>query len=177
MTLVNNTPGAVAPQPQWGSNLPGWLGPLLGVGGGILQGIGRNRQRGATRAEDTRLEAETIKRAKAKAALMRGILNAHGYGNMMTDDQLVDLLTRTDRRTNTEGGIFGDIGGALLTGGADLAGAWRPKPEAPAPAPAATTTPQFGAGSATSQDIYDWIDQVLQSTPPIGGPISTPTLT
>ena len=141
-----------------GGGAPSWLGPLLGVVGGIFQGIGRNKNRQAGGREDTRLEDETRKRARAKAVLMRGILNASGYGGMITDEQMVDLLTRTERRGNTEGGLFGDIGAGLGGVGSGLT-----LGQQTSPTPTPTPTP---GGSQRSAEFWRWLDESMQGGAP-----------
>lgn len=127
--------------------------PLLAIGagasllGGILGAVGRNKNRNAGRAEDTRLEQETRRRATAKAALMRGIMQSSGYGNMMTDEQMVNYLTRTERRGTTAGGLTGDIGGIVGGIGHDMM----------------LGAPAGGAGSPQkSAEFWDFLDQALQ---------------
>ena len=144
-------PGAGAPGGFGGGGTsgwrpPGWVGPVTSLIGGIFQGIGRNRQRGETRNEDSRLEDEARRRARGKAALLRGVMDANGYGHMMTDEQILDLLMRTDRRNNTEGGVFGDIGSVLSTGGSQITTAYRPP-----------------GASQRSSDFWRWIEEQLQS--------------
>lgn len=100
-----------------GRSLPWWLQVGLTGGGLLLQGIGKRKERNATNAETARIEQERIGNAKGKAALMRGILNANGYGNLMTDEQILQYVMRTPERTNTAGGTTGDIGNILINAG------------------------------------------------------------
>lgn len=100
-----------------GKGAPWWLQAGLGVGGLILKGIGKNKERKATNQETARIEEERIGNAKGKAALMRGILNANGYGNLMTDEQILQYVMKTPERTNTAGGTTGDIGEILINAG------------------------------------------------------------
>ncbi len=89
------------------------IGAGTGLVGGILNIFGRRRQRNEGVREDTRLEQETRRRAQAKAALMKGLLQSSGYGGVMSDDQMVDFLTRTPRRGGSAGGVLQDVGGLM----------------------------------------------------------------
>ena len=99
---------------------PVTIGMLLLGGGKLLSGIGGRRTANATiqadRAEDMRQEAEARARAKGRSALMRGILNANGYGGTMTDEQIEAMLLRTGRRgTARAPSVLGAIGGGAST--------------------------------------------------------------
>src|SRR5690349_16151832 len=131
----------------------------LGVGllGGILSVIGKNKQRKQDNAEAMRREAEAKDRARGKAALMRGILNANGYGNIMTDEQILAYLTKTDPRPNTKGGVLMDIGGGLSgIGKSALLGS----PDRLNGVKAAGTT----VDPAASADFWDWLNSQIHST-------------
>jgi hypothetical protein len=124
----------------------GIFGTILGGVGSLIGSIGHRRDvsnvNRANTAEDARQEAEMRRRAQGRAALMRGILNANGYGETMTDDQIFDSLMRTPRRgaavtpsllTSVGSGI-GHAGDLLVAGSSDA----NPTPTASPAAPAAS---------------------------------------
>jgi hypothetical protein len=101
------------------------LGMLLFGGGKLLGGLGGRREAGESRrqnmAEDARQEAEMRRRAGGRAALMRGILNANGYGSTMTDEQIFDTLLRTPRRgSNVVPSLLSGVGSGLAGAGTSL---------------------------------------------------------
>lgn len=100
-----------------GKNIPWWASGGITLIGSILKNKGKQKERQASQEEAKRLEQEAISRAKGKAALMRGILNANGYGNIMTDDQIFQYVLQSQQRPNTAGGTLQDIGGDLLSTG------------------------------------------------------------
>jgi hypothetical protein len=125
---IGSAGGGNSGKPPW------WVGAGLGVGGLLLKAIGKNKERKAATQETARIEQERINNAKGKARLMRGILNANGYGDMMTDEEILNYVMKTPERGNTAGGTMGDIGDILVNSGT-AASMYR------APATAAPTDP------------------------------------
>lgn len=144
----------------------GAIGAGTSLIGGILNIFGRRRARNEGKQEDNRLEQETRRRATAKAALMRGIMQSSGYGGMMTDEQMRDYLLRTERRGSTAGGTLMDIGNmANNVGNSMMLGA-----------PGSSAAP----GSATrSSDFWQFLDEQLaqRAAPPAMGSGTGPLLT
>lgn len=110
---------------------------MLAMGAGKLFGLfGHRREANAVnqtnRAEDLRLDAEQRRRAEARAALMRGIMDSSGFGGTMTDDQMVNMFVGTNRRGTVPvpsvwsglGDAATGVGQSLVMGSADAA----PKP-------------------------------------------------
>lgn len=100
-----------------GKQVPWWVSGGITLLGSILKNKGKQKERQASMDEAKRLEQESINRAKGKAQLMRGILNANGYGSIMTDDQIFQYVLQSQQRPNTAGGTLQDIGGDLLSTG------------------------------------------------------------
>lgn len=120
---------------------------IASAAGSIISGIGHRRDvtntNRANTAEDARQEAEMRRRAGGRAALMRGILDANGYGGTMSDDQIFDSLMRTPRRgANVNPSILSTVGNSISSG-ADMVIAGQANREPAAPAPTAAPAASF----------------------------------
>lgn len=96
------------------SSVPWWVSGAATLIGSILGIAGKNKARNEQTAEYQREQAALDAKAKGKAALVRGILNANGYGNAMTDDQIFQYVRQTLEKPNVAGGLTSDIGNTLL---------------------------------------------------------------
>lgn len=136
----------------------------------------RNTLRANT-AEDARQEAEMRRRAGGRAALMRGILDANGYGGTMTDAQIFDTLLHTARRgTKPMSSVLPGIANigqnledTLIRGSAAIAAPGAPAAvSAGASAAAAAGAGAGGTVASTAAPTVDYyaLLRTLQNSPP-----------
>lgn len=134
------------------------IGDIIGLIGG------RRDERNALRAntaEDARQEAEMRRRAGGRAALMRGILNANGYGDTMTDEQIFNMLLHTQRRGTKQMS-------SVLPGIADIGQRFEDTLIRGSAAIAAPGAPTGGVTASSAAPAFDYNELLrrLQSSPP-----------
>jgi hypothetical protein len=173
--------GSRVPGGGGGGNIPWWLSGGIGLIGSIIKGKGRDKERKQEMAEAMRLEAEDRAAAEGKMAMMKGILKANGWGDLISDDKLLAMIMKTSKRPNTAGGLLQDIGGGLQgIGGGLLLDTYgdpatgritrtrRGEQPATAASQGSSLAPPATSGSASvdptaSKDFQDFLDELLKN--------------